>query len=390
MGFRKSFAFCLTALLLTGLLFSGCGTLLEGPPSLDVRPHQVDSPTLDPGDLTIVDSQAELERVIWNMVQAREESGLLRVLYPQAEGVEIVEAALLEVQRMPLAAYAVSLFQPMFLPERQQGVTEIELLISYQKTAEQMAGVRTVYGPATARRLLEQMLRNGETELAMLSPATIAHVSFLESIIRDYSFSQALDVIIRPEVVINLYPSSGSGAPRIAEVLLDFGFDQEALFQMRDDLHQAAQALISEMPEALTPAQKIIWLAESLSSGYGLTPTDFDRLHDIQDTAYGALAQGIASSEGFSMAFQALLTLLDIDTLVVRGELDGEPHAWNLVHIDGYYYHIDISMLSTVGPELTLFVPDEIMMFQNGYSWDAVLYPRADSLLRFGDFSELA
>ena len=383
MGLQKRSALGLATLLVLGALFSGCGMLIEQT-QLDVRPHQVETAPVSTEDVITVESQAQLEQAIWELVQAREESGLFRVLHSEADGTESVEAAVQEVHRRPLAAYAVSIFQHRILPER-QGV--IELLISYQKTAEQMAGVRTVNLPATAERILEQMLHNGETELAMLCPATIANVSFLESIIRNYYYSQALNVVIRPYVVINLYPGSGSGTLRIAEVLLDFGFDQATLLGMRDDLHQAARELITQIPEELTPPQKIIWLAETMSAWDRPTPADFDRLHNIQDTAYGALTRSTASSEGFAMAFKALLVLLEIDALFVTGELDGQPHAWNLVYIDGYYYHIDVSMLGAIGPDLTLFVPDEIMMFQNGYSWDAVLYPRADSLLRFGDFA---
>ena len=67
-------------------------------------------------------------------------------------------------------------------------------------------------------------------------------------------------------------------------------------------------------------------------------------------------------------------------------ELDGAHHVWNLVALEDYHFHFDISMLHELGPTLTLFVPDDVMMFQNGYSWDTTLYDRADSSLRYEDF----
>ena len=393
MKIRRQFLFCLAALLCLSTL-SGCSALLERT-HLDVRPHQVaPPPTLGPGDYITVSSQEELERAIWDMVLGRQESGLFRVQHFRADGMEIVDAAVREAWQRPLVAYAVSNFLPLILSDV-QGIMEIELVVSYQKTAEQIAGVRSVNHAITATALLGQMLRNGETYLAMLSPAHIANVSFLESIIRDYYYSQALEVVVRPKPVINLYPSSGSGNLRIAEVALDFGVDQRTLAQMRGDLRLAATELIGEMPEALTSAGQIIWLAGALSDR--VTPlfaeapeadVEPEALYPIYNTAFGALVLGQASSEGIAMAFQALLQLLDLQAQVVRGELDDLPHAWNILAFKGHYYHIDVSMLHALGSAYALFVPDEIMMFQNGYSWDAVLYPRADSGLRYADFSE--
>ncbi|MCL2368143.1 MAG: hypothetical protein FWC72_04030, partial [Oscillospiraceae bacterium] len=121
------------------------------------------------------------------------------------------------------------------------------------------------------------------------------------------------------------------------------------------------------------PAQQIAWLAEHLGAWYDPTLEEVDLLHD---TAYGALTRQTASSEGFAMAFAALLSLLELDVYVVLGALDGVDHVWNIFYLDGYYYHVDVSRLFYFGAEYTLFVSD-IEMVQNGYSWDLSRYPQA-------------
>ncbi|MCL2588587.1 MAG: hypothetical protein FWD84_04165, partial [Oscillospiraceae bacterium] len=314
----------------------------------------------------------------------RRESALFRIQHFQSDGRELLDTAVWEVGLRPLAAYAVSSFLPTILNEW-QGVTEIELVISYQKTAAQIAAVRTVNSPDTASALLGQMLRTGETYMAMLCPVNIANVGFLEGILRTYYYDHPLEVIVFPDTVINLYPSSGSGNQRIAEITLDFGFDQDTLTQMREDLWQAAADLIVELPEDLSPAQQVIRLAEILGAWYE-PRSEEDEPDALHGTAYGALTREAASDMGIARAFQGLLRLLGLHAQIIQGELDGVPHVWNIVRLDGYYYHVDVSRLVDLGPELTLFVPDEVMMFQNGYSWDTVLYPRADSELRYGDF----
>ncbi len=35
------------------------------------------------------------------------------------------------------------------------------------------------------------------------------------------------------------------------------------------------------------------------------------------------------------------LDYLDIESMIVVGSANGENHAWNIVNIDGDYYHID-------------------------------------------------
>ena len=386
MGIQKRLAaLCLAVIF----LLSGCSMLIERT-YLDVRPHQVVvTPDINTEAYITVTSQQELERAIWNMVQLRVERGLFRIPYLQVDdALEMVDAAVQEVWLRPLAAYAVSTFLPLLV---EGPITEMELVISYQKSAAQIAGVHTVNSSTTATALLGQMLRNGDPYLALLSPANIANVAFLEAIIRDYYYSQALEIVLLPHVVINLYPSSGSGNLRIAEVVLDFGFDQHTLVQMRGELRRAATELVGEIPGDLSVPEQIIWLGGTLSDRIELVVLEEyeerPALPSVYDTAFGALVGRVATSEGIAMALQTVLTLLDVEAQIVRGELNGLPHAWNILAFEGYYYHIDASMLLEFGPMYALFVPDEVMMFQNGYSWDAVLYPRADSLLRYDDFA---
>lgn len=57
-------------------------------------------------------------------------------------------------------------------------------------------------------------------------------------------------------------------------------------------------------------------------------------------TAYGTLINGKAVCQGYADTMKLLLNLAGIEAKVVVGYA-GEPHAWNLVKIDGEYYHLD-------------------------------------------------
>ncbi|HEY8892946.1 MAG TPA: DUF5050 domain-containing protein [Clostridium sp.] len=57
-------------------------------------------------------------------------------------------------------------------------------------------------------------------------------------------------------------------------------------------------------------------------------------------TAYGVLIKGKAVCEGYADTMKLLLNLAGIEAKVVEGYA-GESHAWNIVRIDGKYYHLD-------------------------------------------------
>ncbi len=74
-------------------------------------------------------------------------------------------------------------------------------------------------------------------------------------------------------------------------------------------------------------------------------------------TAYGALVDGTAVCEGIAKAFQHLCRSVGIETLFVVGRSDNpnsgksEGHAWNIVKIDGNYYHVDVTWDNVGEPE---------------------------------------
>lgn len=103
---------------------------------------------------------------------------------------------------------------------------------------------------------------------------------------------------------------------------------------------------------------------EKMISGISYSMSEFDReriLHDrlcaavtyngspMAHTAYGSLVQGVAVCDGYAEAFQYLLRLVGIQSLICTGTSinpsTGSPegHAWNIVRIDGKYYHTDVT-----------------------------------------------
>ena len=72
---------------------------------------------------------------------------------------------------------------------------------------------------------------------------------------------------------------------------------------------------------------------------------DAPHAHD----AYGAIVEGKAVCEGYAEALQVLLHRVGIQSLIVLGSSvnpetgESEGHAWNMVRIDGAFYHVDLT-----------------------------------------------
>ncbi len=97
-------------------------------------------------------------------------------------------------------------------------------------------------------------------------------------------------------------------------------------------------------------------------------------------SAYGAMICGEAVCDGYSSAFSAMMQAADIPVLTVSGTAlkDGcwIPHAWNLVELEGHWYHIDSTWDDSVLPAHTFFLCTDEMMTKT-HSWEASAYPSA-------------
>ena len=74
------------------------------------------------------------------------------------------------------------------------------------------------------------------------------------------------------------------------------------------------------------------WIVKNVSYGMSTLYYDF---------AVGALANKKAVCAGYAQCYQFLLSQAGVDSIYVAANTKKEPHAWNLVKIDGHYFHVD-------------------------------------------------
>ncbi len=117
----------------------------------------------------------------------------------------------------------------------------------------------------------------------------------------------------------------------------------EELAAARISFDNAVAELTSYVDDSMTEYEKELVLHDALASRVVYVETA--HAHD----SYGALVEGRAVCEGYAEALQCLLHAVEIQSLIATGSSINpstnakEGHAWNIVRIDGEYYHTDLT-----------------------------------------------
>ncbi len=121
------------------------------------------------------------------------------------------------------------------------------------------------------------------------------------------------------------------------------------------DLNKKIEEIIAPIKLLETDYKKELYI-----HNYVCENTDYIEKSDKYiDTAYEALLNGNALCEGYARAIQILLDAVDIDNYLIIGngitEESVEPHMWNIVKIDGEYYHLDATWDDSSMTDMVLY-----------------------------------
>jgi hypothetical protein len=204
--------------------------------------------------------------------------------------------------------------------------------------------------------------------------------------IEEIYYDNPLEIIMLPVADVEVFPDHGS--ERIVEITLGQRNTPNISLTYTAGLVRAARN-IAEAVSGDGDGDILLALLGGLidSAEYDADAARIGQYstQNFNATAYGALVYGTAIGEGYAMAYKALCDELGLECAVVLGELDNNAHAWNIVHINGDYYHIDASMCDLSGIE-TAFLRSDAELRELGYFWDAEKYPVCGGPLTYADF----
>lgn len=122
----------------------------------------------------------------------------------------------------------------------------------------------------------------------------------------------------------------------------DYTMEAESIQERATALDRAIEVFCAPLPAEATDYDKALFVYEGI-----IRNTEYDTAvesgapDDDAHTALGVLLNGRAVCDGYAKATQLLLSYLGVACGLVVGETQGEPHAWNLVRLDGEFYYLD-------------------------------------------------
>jgi len=351
-------------------------------------PHEFSPLDRLPEEQIEVSNYQDLKAAILGFVLERETGGRIIVSNYENEDVQAdVDRANYEIKTYhPVGIFAVS--DIIGQATRIVAFSQIDITIEYKRTKQQMNSIIYVESEQQLRTELLGIMSDYRDEAVFRTSLQISEQDIIRYIVETYYQNPRL-IIMLPIVAVEIYPVVGFD--RIIELSLGL-FEPARISRSRTEILSSYLESNIDLAIGDSDAEKMLSMVNNLISfsNFDESTASLISEHGAQNwaaTASGALVNASAIGEGYAMAFKALCDALMLDCRVVLGFFDGRFHAWNMVSLDGEFYHIDIAMSDVYGLESHFLKTDAD--FMERYVWDFESTPDAKGTLKYEDIVDM-
>ena len=249
---------------------------------------------------------------------------------------------------------------------------EARISISYLYTAEELQILQTTSNLDSFAELVGRAMNAEEPKLVVRVNNGTADTETVYDLMEHTARNLPLSISYIPKFIVRIFDGNTSQKIYDVTVQYDTSLDNAARLQQINDVLSGLVSSVS----GDSPAENVLRASEILQ-----THCSYER--PAGDTAYDALIDQAANSQGIACAFKAFCDRLGVPCIVVSGRMDKQEHYWNIVNIDDSYYHMDISLMESLGREQSLFLTDSEK--QVNCWWDQSEYPECDGELSYLD-----
>lgn len=372
---RRLILFLLCAASAFGLC--GCGSIYEKE-YYDEQDYVISAPdNTGEGERITVRSFSQLRQVLLDLVSEGErESQIVFDTAYEGEVTEDMANACWQVRTQDaLCAYCVENISY----ELSKIVTyyEANVSISYSDAVPAASGIQRLAYSTGMDELINEALQNGDSRIAILVSRSFTTPEEVEGMAA--AAYRKMPSLAPRLPVIDVKMFSGNGMQRLYEINLNYGVSREELEKCREELATVRPFADTETEE-LDSARKALAACRYLTERVEYT-------EDSQkNSIYAALVEGEANSEGLAYAFVELCRQLGLEAQMIYGQRNWQDGCWNIVQLDGDWYHVDVSLCKTEGFWNGFLLRDEDIW--SNYRWDVSAYPRCSGSLTYADLAE--
>ncbi len=365
------------ALILAGCLFlSGCGRIFE-----KEYVAEMEVPLSVPDDLTeeertIVKNRTELLAAIRTIVSSGETESRIQfdAAYDGNPADDLAAACWRVRTEDALCAYCVENIS--YELSKIVSYSEAVMKVSYADAGIPVDDILRQSYTAGLGEVIASAIESGTERLAILIQRSTWSEEDMRAAFQDkYQENPGL-APAEPTAIVTMF--SGSGTQRLYDIELVYPFSHEEFKErkaMIEELDPFAEEDLGEAPDA----QKAYLAARYLVSFCEITA------EAEENSVYSALISGSAGETGASFAYVELCRRLGLDCRTIFGQRDWEDRCWNIVKVDGEYYHVDLRACQEDGMEAAFLCSDNA--FWGSYRWNTAMYPKCSGTLQYSDLA---
>lgn len=133
---------------------------------------------------------------------------------------------------------------------------------------------------------------------------------------------------------INYYTSPRTNA--VTDLSFDYTITKDQAMKMLTTADNKANEIISKITPNMSEYDVVKFFHDEI-----VVNTSYDLTSENGRNIYGTLGEGVAYCQGYAKTFVYLCNKVGINSMIISGDVGTQPHMWNMVKIDGKWYHID-------------------------------------------------
>ena len=360
---KKALLLILTVAILAGVL-SGCAAFLEDE-YVSVQTHDASGSSGGTSTATIVENYGEIKDAVMNLVERHYTYGVLRTYGYSGDVKKDVNKACADISvDTAIGAYAVYYIDCSV--NQIVSYYEVQITITYKKTADDVDSILDVSGDYTLKNALDNGMRKYLDTVTIRTDSAEITADYVTKMVKELYYDDPTRSVVMPQVTVTEYPEGKK--ERIMEISFSYEYIKSKLGSMAQELADVTRSVVGN----ISTSEDVTALREACGILSDLSSYEKKATSAMSGTAYGALVKGLATDEGFAMAYKLLCDELSIDCVVVHGRLNSEDHVWNMVTLDGVTYHVDPSRYKELVDAVFLKTDEEM---SSEYWWETEELP---------------
>lgn len=135
----------------------------------------------------------------------------------------------------------------------------------------------------------------------------------------------------------------------VTKMYFSYSYSASTVNDYNSKFNTEVNKILSGVTSNMTQVQKALYVHDYFVANYSydynaykrLVAGDSSAVPALHYTAMGVMVNKIGVCQGYALAYKYIMNRLGIECQMVTS--DDMRHAWNIIKIDGAYYHVDVS-----------------------------------------------